>query len=256
MTYEELVSSINEGLKSEMVYHADFEGKTGPPLQEVNAWTYWQGAGVRNPRIMILGQDWGSSRSGEWCLKAIDEMIADPDEDGNVRYFQYQIAGRHKDQEFVTDRNLCDGLSRLGYERVMEKRYPDLFFTNLIPGFRKSGKSTGEFRSKWISEKVKSDLRELVDILKPKVVVCLGKNTFIHTARIFGKDHVLRKASWNQYLNNNPAPYEAKTISGDVVYLAAMPHPGFFGTMNRKRGGGSCEEDWDRLANWMKEHKI
>ena len=28
--------------------------------QEINLWTYWQGRGNFDPKIMLVGQDWGS----------------------------------------------------------------------------------------------------------------------------------------------------------------------------------------------------
>ena len=67
MTYEELVKKVNE--KSN---HVDFEPKSGMQLQEVNAWTYWQGVGVRNPKVMIVGQDWGSSKAAKNYFTAIE----------------------------------------------------------------------------------------------------------------------------------------------------------------------------------------
>ena len=55
MTYEEIVKRIDDGLNKRGIYHESFENKPGKALNEVNAWTYWQGFGVRNPNVMIAG---------------------------------------------------------------------------------------------------------------------------------------------------------------------------------------------------------
>ena len=60
ISYDDLVRRINAGLNGTTLYHDAFGAKPGKPLQEVNAWTYWQGYKVRNPKVMIVGQDWGS----------------------------------------------------------------------------------------------------------------------------------------------------------------------------------------------------
>lgn len=46
MTYEEIVKRIDDGLNKRGIYHESFENKPGKALNEVNAWTYWQGFGV------------------------------------------------------------------------------------------------------------------------------------------------------------------------------------------------------------------
>ena len=152
MTYEELVKKVNE--KSN---HVDFEPKSGMQLQEVNAWTYWQGVGVRNPKVMIVGQDWGSSKAAKNYFTAIDEMMTEGvSHHDKVQYFKYVPEIYAGGKAFDTDVNLAKGLKYLGlgYEDVMYKRYPDLFFTNLIPWYRKSDKSVGGFKASWITKDV------------------------------------------------------------------------------------------------------
>lgn len=56
ISYDDLVRRINAGLNDTTLYHDAFGAKPGKPLQEVNAWTYWQGYKVRNPKVMVLGQ--------------------------------------------------------------------------------------------------------------------------------------------------------------------------------------------------------
>ena len=247
MTYDELVKKINE-----QPYHEDFEIKKGLPLQEVNAWTYWQGVGVRSPKVMVVGQDWGSSEAAKKYFDAIDEMITeDVKYHDEVCYFKY-INGK----DFDTDNNLAKGLRYLGYEDVKCKRYPDLFFTNLIPGYRKMDKSTGGFNASWISEEVEKDFQSLIKILQPQIVICLGKDTFKYATKIMGIKNVLGKMSWNEFLNKQKNPVKINLDSEKSVLFFAMPHPGYFGVLNRKKFGYTIDDDWKKVGEWMNKHLI
>lgn len=75
ISYDDLVRRINAGLNGTTLYHDAFGAKPGKSLQEVNAWTYWQGYKVRNPKVMIVGQDWGSLKGSQPYFDAIDDMI-------------------------------------------------------------------------------------------------------------------------------------------------------------------------------------
>lgn len=252
MTYDELVKKINE-----KPYHEDFEIKKGLPLQEVNAWTYWQGVGVRSPKVMIVGQDWGSSEAAKKYFDAIDEMLVEGVKNHDeVHYFKYVPEIYNEGKDFVTDENLAKGLKYLGYKDVLRKRYPDLFFTNLIPGYRKTDKSTGGFKSMWITKEVKEDFQSLIEILQPQIVICLGKDTFRHATKIMGIKNVLGKMSWNGYLNEQEKPVEINLNSDKSVFFFAMPHPGYFGVLNRIKCGQTIDEDWKKIGAWMNKHLI
>ncbi len=250
MTYDELVKKINE--KS---YHEDFDIKKGLPLQEINAWTYWQGVGVRNPKIMIVGQDWGNIEKAKKYFYAIEEMMTEGvNHHDDVCYFKYVPKVNSGGKDFATDLNLANGLKYLGYKDVLRKRYPDLFFTNLIPGYRKNDKSTGGFKSSWITTEVKEDFRGLIELLQPQVVICLGRDTFKHATRIMGIKNVFGKMSWNDYLNKQNKPVEIKLASGKISFFFAMPHPGYFGVYNRSKCGQIIDDDWKKVGEWMNKH--
>ncbi|MCQ2510902.1 MAG: uracil-DNA glycosylase family protein, partial [Lachnospiraceae bacterium] len=71
---------------------------------------------------------------------------------------------------------------------ITEKTYEDLFFTNLIPGFRASGKSTGGFSQNWITETVKEEFKALVEILEPQIIICLGRAVYESVLDIYEKE--------------------------------------------------------------------
>lgn len=160
ISYDDLVRRINAGLNGTTLYHDAFGAKPGKPLQEVNAWTYWQGYKVRNPKVMIVGQDWGSLKGSQPYFDAIDDMITSRDLDNEVQAFKYIPETERGGKDFSTDLNLVECLKCMGYEDALHKRYDDLFFTNLIPGYRKSSKSTGGFKAAWITKQVKQDFKD------------------------------------------------------------------------------------------------
>lgn len=256
MQYQELVDRINARFMAGTYYHEDFENKKGLPLEEVNAWTYWQGVGVRKPRIMVLGQDWGSTAAAEPYFKAIDEAIRNPSNDGKVNYFRYAPDMEKGTKSFATDWNLAAGLKILKYDDILHRRYPDLFFTNLIPGYRKSGKSTGGFQKEWITASVKEDFLDLLKVLTPQIVICLGKDTYQQAAAICGKRNVFAGKSWNDFLDEDPEPVQVAIDKDHSTYLFAMPHPGYFGVMNRAKSkhGKTIVSDWNRIADWLEKH--
>lgn len=247
MMYDDLVKRINRGLLNGGVYHEAFGPKPGTQLDEVNAWTYWQGVGVRSPKVLIVGQDWGSLNGNEKYFMAIDEIQID-EGDCSVKYFKYLPEVENGGGKFATDINLAKCLSLIGYEDALRIRYPDLFFTNLIPGYRKESKSTGGFKAAWVTKQVEEDFKELVEILNPKVIICLGKDTFKQVSRLYGKKGILQGQNWNTYLNDQDAPLEIEE-NGRIINIFASAHPGYFGMKNR--GSDNFYKDWERINLWL-----
>lgn len=254
MTYDILVKRVNDNFRSGKRYHSMFVQKPNPEMHEINAWTYWQGLNVRHPRIMVVGQDWGSLYAGAPYFKAIDEMILNHDTLDKVHYFKYVPEMKKGSREFATDLNLIEYFTRLGNYDIENKLYSDLFFTNLIPGYRTEENSTGGFKSDWVTKQVKDDFKDLISVLRPQVVLCLGQDTFKQAALIYGKRGVMGGRKWNDYLDSNPEPLPINEESKVISYLFALPHPGYFGTMNR--GKEKVKDDWDRVKAWLDEHTI
>lgn len=83
------------------------------------------------------------------------------------------------------------------------------------------------------------------------MVLCLGKNVYTQAAAIYGYRAILKGMKWNDYLDSDPAPLPVNKESGNVTYLFAMPHPGYYGVMNRKKGKKGIDGDWERIGKWM-----
>lgn len=267
MSYEELVQRVDtkELYGKDDGYHGDFVAAERNPLKEINAWTYWQGIGVRHPRVMVLGQDWGSFQVEKKYFSAIEKELASGiSEDEKIFSFKKIRGILENNRDFDTDKNLAEGLARIKihgespYLHVRDEKYPDLFFTNLIPGYRVSEKNTGGFKASWITEQVRCDFKELLNVLQPKIVICLGKNTFIQAAKIYNHKNPLTGTNWNAYLNSDFEPIKITVDSHSNVstFLYPMAHPGYLGKRNREKSVNSMYDDWERLGAWMERHSI
>ncbi len=255
MTYDEIVNRTNIALRNRGAYSQDFgpfgyrEGDSVNVLDltEVNAWTYWQGVNVCHPKVLVVGQDWGCLEEGKESAiyKTIKEMIDSPSSDNTVQYFKYV-----KNKAAITDINLVRCLSCLGYDDVDHIRYQDLFFTNLIPGYRRGTTSSGGFSSKWLTKQAKQDFRDLVEVLEPELVICLGKDTFRQACMIFERKNALKGKKWKEFLEEQVEPIEVLSPSGRTISIFASSHPGFYGTNNRG-GIEKVFEDWNRIRAWM-----
>ena len=134
--------------------------------EEINLWTYWQGRGNMYPKILLVGQDW-------WNLEdSYAQAIIK-----NVRAINSGATyncNEGMNPACKTDENLIELFASLecGYDDLFHKPYKDLFFTNICLGYRSEGASGG-LKTKYIDMDIKY-FKELVEILEPRVIICLG----------------------------------------------------------------------------------
>ena len=194
--------------------------------QHINLWSYWQGS--LNARIVVVGQDWGCPEKS-----AVLNNIKALNEETESEY--------HVDTDSITDRNLCMLLDSIDFPA--ETYNPDLFFTNLALGYRNKG-LTGGFRQSWLRE-CEPFFRQLVDIVDPEVIICLGRNVFVSVTRVMGKK--VRVSKYNDFIESGENPVQ---MNGYMIFAEA--HCGYFGTINRARGSSQNGielqvEDWKRI---------
>lgn len=204
---------------------------------EINLWTYWQGRGNLDPDILLVGQDWGNPRpkAGK-ALLSVEEIKAGP---------PYDV-----DRVFPTDRNLME-LFRETFGIDLNRRNGSLFFTNLVLGYR-TGSASGSLDTPMGQDQ--AFFKELVGILRPKAVICLGGATFDAALAAYGE----------------PLPYSGKfmqaldagrTVSDiDGVRFFGMGHCGTLGCMNRagnRKGAGTDAglrmqmRDWKQIREYL-----
>lgn len=99
--------------------------------KEINLWTYWQGGGNLDAKIMLIGQDWGCPWD-DGSQPTMDEVR----KANEGRAYDYL----HNNPS-PTDANLTRLFSELGYD--ITQPCSDLFFTNFVLGYRDKGTSGG-----------------------------------------------------------------------------------------------------------------
>ncbi len=222
---------------------------------EINLWSYWQGRGVYHPNIMLIGQDWGcpfsSKNAGivERIYKCKTQPV-NPEEDRTCYYFDDL---NENSFVFKTDTNLAELFRSLdmGYDDLLHVRYDDLFFTNVCLGYRSNGNS-GNFKKSWIAEVEKYVYPKLIDVLQPKVIICLGKETYESFLKTMEVKDSRDRSDYNQFIEaNNLKPYEIKNIP-----IFAFAHCGSMGTLNRNNGENSSldiqKSDWGHIKKYLK----
>lgn len=211
--------------------------------KEVNLWTYWQGKSYLNPKILLVGQDWGCTTD-----KAQKNVME------NIRAINAGVSKRYMDgNDNSTDKLLSHLFTELGYNDIINNQYQELFFTNLILGYRSVG-SSGGYDPCWITETEYHFFGRLVQILQPKVILCLGRKTFEGVLSVYGKKSLIKnKDKYNDFIedtNRNPVVLD----SGIKVY--ALAHCGSMGTLNRvtakpksmDQGEKLQRKDWERIS--------
>ena len=213
--------------------------------EEINLWTYWQGHGNLNAKIMLVGQDWGSPADSS------EEYMAQFAEINEGKQSSYWLDGTS-----ITDENLIKLFSSIGYTVSSEAPWnPNLFFTNFVLGYRNKGFS-GSFRSRWLIEN-KDFFSRLANIIEPKVIICLGRNAFRGVMMAF--DQKVELGNYNAFITGENNPIEITLHSGKKTHVFAEAHCGAMGTLNRNRLKSPGEatgiplqiKDWAKIKDYL-----
>ena len=233
--YQQLIADVREDYQN----RKPVCGKGIPAMQwcedcrEINLWTYWQDS--LDARIILVGQDWGSPwDDGSAEIMKLICGINDEKSDFHSGLAEMQLS--------PTDSNLIELFHVLNYD--ITKKEPDLFFTNLILGYRDHGTSGG-FHQQWVWDDAPY-FKRLAEIIEPETIICLGKNTFEGVIyALTGKMERVR--GFNRFLDSGENHRTVSLPSGKPVRVYAVAHCGTIGTMNRNRGKKA--EDGSNLSS-------
>ncbi len=209
-----------------------YEGK------HINLWSYWRGN--LDAEILVLGQDWGSfipdlsdKKRKIDCIMLENFKRMDAGE--TVGYFD----GVDVNIMSPTDQNLITLFKKLKMDigSGPDENQP-LFFSNLCLGYRNKGYSGG-FKRKWLTDDVKYlvgyddngvHIYGLLEIIQPKIVICLGKEVYGTVTKALGV-----KAPLVQFYNLLDAGrnYTDVCFSDNNIRIFGMAHPGSMGQANR-----------------------
>lgn len=215
--------------------------------KEINLWAYWQGRNhVDSTKLMLVGQDWGCAEEDK---ETVQNVLA-INQGRDVRYLDnIKIC--------PTDQSLITLFDSIGYRDIAKIDYSDLFFTNLILGYR-SHNCSGNFKAAWINDS-KALFKELVKIIQPEVILCLGRLTAVGALKSLESPipPLLKAGKFNAFIESNENPIEVRYGTGKTLYLFAFAHCGQMGTLNRNRQEGITTssslnnqiKDWKRILN-------
>lgn len=267
--YQQLITAVYDKLDRKTDRDFFVNNQEFARLEEHNLWTYWQGRGVRHPKIVVVGQDWGSVEQS----KKYFEYIKTHPEAKIVSYVQVKEANpKMKKKEFMTDSELQKFFEKyLDYPEICSCSYNELYFTNLIPGFRNDTSSTGKSADvqKEITEDILSDFKQLLEILQPEFVISLGRLVSESIDKLYnGEESTIAKAdNFNVFLQEELYANELKPVilnlgNGTQAQMFALAHMGGLGKANRTRFfhknhmQKTVEDDWTIVANCIKTNKI
>lgn len=201
---------------------------------QINLWTYWQGYQLddideKGVDILLVGQDWGAPyRTGN---KALLDSIRDI-QNGVVGAFYGPTMS-------PTDKRLARMFTAFGDVNINSiNPGMRLFFTNYSLGYR-SGSETGNM-TKTIMKLDSELFDDLVEAIKPKIIICLGKITYEMVIASCEKEFLKKlrdgRPCKSFYPKNNSIP----------VYGVA--HPGARGIQNIGGDESIMKKAWEKIA--------
>lgn len=236
--YQQLIARVRASYPA---YHEATEYEKGQLVwcndcqQEINLWSYWQDS--LDAKIMLVGQDWGCPFD-----KVFLPTMAQIQKANSGKAYSYI-----SDTPSQTDQNLIKLFSKaLGKDITIP--CDDLFFTNFVLGYRTHGTS-GNYQKEW-AEHDSVFFKELVEIIEPKVILCLGKATFRAVLASLAPDWKPRIGGYSKYIESSRNPISVATSSGMNIAVFALAHCGVMGTLNRN---GKKNLDLDQqIADWKR----
>jgi len=188
---------------------------------EIGPWTLWQGN--LNAKIMIVGQDWGDKAYfKKW--KGADQPSGNP-----------------------TDSNLQQLLRQLLIEikNPGELQEHKIFMTNLILCL-KDGGLQAPIQDEWLTNCCKKFFRNLVELIRPRVVLALGKRVSEAILDVYGIPYC---KTWTLTQLMQSGPFNLF----DTTYLFPVYHCGASG-VNRNRSFEDQKADWKKVADWVRRN--
>ena len=200
---------------------------------QINLWTYWQGYQLKDidevgVDILLVGQDWGNpKRNEEVCAK--------------IRSVQDGVEGVTYDATASpTDKRLAKMFKAFGdsINVALEEPGMRLFFTNYFLGYRDDSETGG--MTKKIMRQDEEIFDDLVEAIKPRIIICLGKITY---EMVVG--HSVKGFS-AKFKRGEPFREDYPKKEGIPVFGVA--HPGSRGLYNVGGREDVMKSAWEKIA--------
>lgn len=223
MTYQEVVEKAQDELKKKgKLVKRNSNGKVVLELEvpdiwldtnQINLWAYWQGHQIKDIDngidILLVGQDWGNPSQNEGTEERIRLARQNP------TVVQYN-------KKNPTNKMLVKLFRMLDCDVESTNPGKRIFFTNLCLRYR-IGSETG-YMTKGIILEDKPYFDELVDAIKPKIIICLGKITYEVVTNTKVKDFIR--------ILGRGTPIVGSFGEDKNIKVYGVPHPGSRGRYN------------------------
>lgn len=192
-------------------------GEFDRDCNHVGAWSIWQGN--LDASLMVVGQDWGDV---SWHIRA---------------------KGYPTDTS-TTNTTLLKLLRSIGFDKLElpgKTRTPDLFFTNAILCLKEGG-AQSDIRPECFRNCGKRFLRPTIELVQPKVVVCLGAGAY---RAVLGAWKIKARK-----LNDAVTDKQPVALSPSGPWVFAVYHCGAR-TLNTNRNLAAQMADWKRIGEFV-----
>lgn len=181
---------------------------------QIGPWSIWQHN--LNANIVIVGQDWG-----------------------DTRYFE-KWSGRDQNDGNPTNDNLVSLLKSIGVMigKPRENQTQGVFLTNLILCL-KTGGLQAPVADDWFRSCTKAFFKPLIDIIKPRAVLALGKKTSEFILNAFGVFHE-SDITLKSLMEKSPYSLSSQTVIFPLYHCGA-------GSINRNRSFKDQLNDWQNI---------
>lgn len=183
---------------------------------EIGAWSRWQGN--CDAKLMVVGQDWG-----------------------DVAWFVRE-KGRDTSAS-TTNRTLVELLGSVGLKiKLPGESSGDgmVFFTNAVLCL-KDGGAQARVSDEWFRNCGARFLRPLIDLVQPKVVVCLGERAY----RAVLTAYEIRPCKFRHAVESElPVPLPSGVLAFAVYHCGAR-------ILNTHRKLAAQREDWKRIGRFL-----
>jgi len=183
---------------------------------EIGAWSRWQGN--LDAELMVIGQDWG-----------------------DVASFVREKGGSTNTSK--TNTTLVELLASIGFQIRLPRENSGrsaVFLTNAVLCL-KDGGAQARVREEWLSNCGTRFLRPLIDLVQPKMVVCLGKRAYHAAVNAYG----ISPGTFSRAVES-----EAPVPLTEGIYAFAVYHCGAR-ILNTHRKLAAQLDDWQRIAKFL-----
>lgn len=206
---------------------------------EIDAWALWQNS--LDADIFLLGQEWGDVKGFIEDYQSLNSIRSD------------------------TNLNLIELFKSIGIEvkdPYSNEKNKQLFFTNAALCLKENGGAQGETTGEWY-QNCSGIIKELIDIIEPKVVITLGFRAYDAIARSYNLN-LPGYSKFSEMIDRTANGIRLKrTANGRDIMLFPVYHPacriinlGNKSNGQKYRSWSQMHDDWKRIGKYLTGNSV